>query len=96
MSSGKHDCGMFAVTEPYICKSCKVLADVVVGMYGVTFSKEEALREKGKSGFELDFYVCPHCKSDDHLVKWNKSKRPCPKCDGKMEKDLRDKVIMWD
>jgi DNA-directed RNA polymerase subunit RPC12/RpoP len=96
MSSGEHDYGMFPVTDTYICKSCKAIVDVPVGIHGETFSKEEALLKKGMLGFNLDFYVCPNCKADTNLIDWNKSKRPCPKCDGKMEKDLHGEIIMWD
>ena len=96
MSSGGHDYGMLAVTDTYLCKSCKEIVDVCVGESGETYSKEEVLLKKSKSETDLDFYICPKCGSDKNLVKWNKSKRPCPKCDGKMEKDTNGEIIMWD
>lgn len=87
---------MLAVTDTCICKACKEIVDVTVGKYGETYSKEEARMKKGKSGFDLDFYVCPNCRSDRNLVKWIKSKRPCPRCDGKMEKDAQSEIMMRD
>ena len=49
-----------------------------------------------KSENELDFHKCPECSSDTNLVKWNNRKRPCPKCNGKMEKDSNGEMILWD
>jgi len=93
MSSGGNDYGSFSVVDTYICTKCKEVVDVCVGEYGQTYTQEEILL-KHKSEKELDFFMCPECGSDKNLVKWNKSKRPCPKCDGKMEKD--DIVALWD
>jgi hypothetical protein len=95
-TSGKHDYGMFAVTDTYICKSCNNIVDVCVGEYGNTYTKEEVLEKKNKSETDFDFYVCPDCSSYKNLVKWSKIKRPCPKCDGKMEKDSNGEIILWD
>ena len=96
MSSGGKDYGMLAVVDTYICKSCKVIVDVGIGEYGQTYSKEEVLIKKNKSDTDLDFYQCPECGSDKNLFKWNKSKRPCPKCDGQMVKDIAGEFVMWD
>ena len=96
MTSGRNDYGMLAVVDTYICKSCKSIVDVCVGEYGQTYTKEEILQHKDKSGIEMKYYVCPDCDSGEHLVKWSKWKRPCPKCDGKMEKDLNCGVVCWD
>ena len=95
MISAGHDFGMVAVTNTYICKSCKEIVDVAVGEYGKTFTKEEVNLKK-RSKLDLAFYRCPECGSDKHLVKWNSKKRPCPRCDGKMEKDLNGEMILWD
>ena len=96
MSSGGHDYGMLAVKDTYICKSCKKIVDVTVGEYGVTYTKEDILVKKKNKETDLDFYMCPECGSDINLVKWNKRKRPCPKCDGKMEKDVYGVTMLWD
>ena len=96
MSSGGHDYGMMAVTDTYICKSCKKIVDVTVGEYGVTYTKEDVITKKKNKETDLDFYVCPECNSDINLMKWNKTKRPCPKCDGKMEKDVYGVTMLWD
>jgi hypothetical protein len=40
-TSGKPDCGMLAVTNTYICNSCKQIVDVLVGLRGKIFRKEE-------------------------------------------------------
>jgi len=94
-SSGGKDYGMLAVVDTYICQSCKEIVDVCVGEYGETYNKED-LPAKKMSGFDLDFYKCPICHSDKNLVRWNKTKRPCPKCDGMMGKDANGIIMMWD
>ena len=96
MTSGGHDYGMLAVLDTYVCKSCNSIVDVCVGEHGKTYTKEEVLRNKEKSGFDIEFYVCPDCGSGEDLVKWSKWKRPCPKCDGKMENDAQSGLMMWD
>jgi len=96
LTSAGHDYGMVAVTDTYICKTCKAMVDVMVGEYGVTYSKEEAQSKKGKSGADLKFYICPDCNSGANLEIWDPKEKPCPKCDGKMGKDKHGMVAMWD
>jgi NADH pyrophosphatase NudC (nudix superfamily) len=97
MVSGGTDKGMHAVTGTYICESCMEIVDVCIGEYGQEFTREEAQIRKNKSGTSLDFYVCPGCGSDKNLVRWSARNRPCPKCGGKMEKDLDGGLVMlWD
>ena len=96
MTSGKLDYGMLAVVDTLICKFCKSIVDVCVGEHGQTYTKEEVLRDKGKLEFDMKFYLCPDCGSGEQLIKWSKWKRPCPKCDGKMEKDAQSEIVMWD
>jgi ribosomal protein L37AE/L43A len=97
MTSSGHDYGMLAVVDTYICKSCENFVDVCVGEYGQTYTKEEIIQRKDKSANEVKFYICPDCGSVEQLVKWSRWKRPCPKCDVKMEKDLSgESVICWD
>ncbi|MBN1185876.1 MAG: hypothetical protein JXB49_26585 [Bacteroidales bacterium] len=95
-TSGGKDYGWHATIDTYICKSCKEIVDICVGEYGETYAKEEAQFKK-QSGIELDFYKCPECGSDKNLVKWDKRKRPCPKCGGRMV--IRDdfiEITNWD
>jgi DNA-directed RNA polymerase subunit RPC12/RpoP len=93
---GGHDLGMLAVTDPYICKNCKKIVDVTVGEKGVTYSKEDIFIKKANKETVLDFYLCPECRSDLDLVKWDTTKRPCPRCDGKMMKDANALTMLWD
>jgi hypothetical protein len=96
LTSAGNDYGMHAVVDTYICKSCETIVDVCVGEYGQSYSKEEIIQRKDKSAINLEFFVCPDCGTGDHLVKWSKWKRTCPKCNGKMEKDKKGEVICWD
>jgi ribosomal protein L37AE/L43A len=96
MSSGGYDNWMLAVTDTYICKSCKKIVDVNVGEYGVKYTKEEVLDKKKRNETGLDFYLCPEYGSNENLVKWSIRSRPCPKCDGKMKKDIYGDTVLWD
>ena len=96
LTSAGNDYGMHAVVDTYICRSCENIVDVFVGEYGQTYTKEEMLQRKDKSAIDIEFYVCPDCGSGEQLAKWSKWKRPCPKCDGKMEKNLDCGVVCWD
>ena len=87
MTSGKLDYGMLAVTDTYVCKTCRAIVAVCIGEYGKIHPKEEIALKKIKSVNDLDFYNCPNYGSDTNLEKWNNRKRPCPKCDGKRDKD---------
>ena len=55
----------------------------MVRVAGLCTKEEVILLQKDKSIIVVDFYKCPRCGTDTNLVKWNKSKRPYPKCDGK-------------
>lgn len=96
LTSGKLDYGMLAVVDTYVCNACRAIVDVFIGENGKTFTKEEIVLKKIKSENDLDFYKCPECSSDTNLLKWNIRKRPCPKCDGKMDKDINGEIILWD
>jgi ribosomal protein L37AE/L43A len=95
-TSGGPDYGMVAVTETFICKSCKNIVDICVGAYGKTYTREEILQKKKGSDSGLDFYTCPECGSGEKLVKWDETIKPCPRCDGKMEQDINSVIISWD
>ena len=98
MTSGGHDVGLLAVTDTYICNSCKEIVDVSVGLYGKTYLKEEISSVKRGDEFmdDMDFYLCPSCNSDSDLIKWNIKTKPCPKCTGKMKKDSDGEMLLWD
>ena len=96
LTSAGNDYGMHAVVDTYICRSCETIVDVCVGEYGQTYTKEEIILRKDKSADNMEFFVCPGCSSGEHLVKWSKWKRPCPKCKGKMGKDAQSGIMMWD
>ncbi len=96
LTSAGHDFGMLAVVETHTCKACKMIVDVTVGEYGITYSKEEALSKKGQSEAGLNFHVCPNCSSGLNLGKWDPKTKPCPKCNGKMGKDKHGVIMSWD
>ena len=80
-SSGRKDCGMIAMVEPYICNDCKKITDVQIGESG-----KEILPEDLNKGQEKDYYRCSHC-GGKNITKWNIQTKPCPKCGNKMKKD---------
>jgi len=99
MTSGGHDFGLSVVSDTYTCKSCEKIVEVTVHKFehGVTNSKDYILIEMNKPLLDLRTYACPECGSGANLVKWDETKRPCPKCDGNMEKDLSGNAKMhWD
>lgn len=96
MTSAGKDFGMMAVSDTYICKSCKEIVDVMVGKFGKTFSKGDILIMKNNGESVSDFYACPICGSEKHLEKWSKKDKPCPRCDGKMRKDSKGETMLWD
>jgi hypothetical protein len=63
MTSGGHDYGMLAVTDTYICSTCKKIVNVTVGEYGKTYNIGEALQKKNNSETDLNFYTSPDCGS---------------------------------
>lgn len=71
--SGRPDAGMIVKTNTFLCQKCKDVVDVVVEY------REHVKRDKSDIG------KCPKCKSSENLKRWNKKKRPCPKCDGTLQ-----------
>lgn len=95
-TSGKLDYGMLAVTNTYICNSCKEIVDVLVGLRGEIFLKEKIKKKEYQEEiYDFKFYSCPLCGADT-LTKWDARSKPCPKCDGKMRKDENGGMILWD
>lgn len=95
-TSAGFDYGFLAAVDTYICKSCNSVVDVAVGIYGKKYTRAKTRFLKIDNELKLDFYQCPVCNSDSHLIKWNIIKRPCPKCDGKMEIDMDGMMVLWD
>jgi len=97
MTSGGKEYRLLAVSDTFICKSCKEVVDVCIGGYGPACYRQGSLIKENNPDTDLNFNKCPKCGSDKNLVKWNKGKRPCPKCEEKMEKDASSEIIMlWD
>lgn len=82
--SGGADVGVLVKTNTMICKRCKRLVDVVAEYLT---SKIPVVSDLGK---------CPECYSSKHLVKCDEEKQPCPRCDGKMEIDNEETIVVWD
>ena len=96
MTSAGLDYGFIAVVDTYTCLKCRIIVDVSVGLHGKVISKEELEIHPEKNNPDLDFYKCPVCGNDSALVKWNKRKRPCPKCDGRIVIDPKGESLLWD
>jgi hypothetical protein len=88
--------GMVAVTDTYICTSCKEIVDVLVGEFGQTFRPDIDTESGMQKATDSEFFKCPECGSKDDLVIWHTDSRPCPKCDGQMVLDEDGETIMWD
>ena len=96
-TSGEHDVGMVAVTNTYVCNSCKEIVDVLIGLHGETFLKEEIRikKEQDRSLDGVEFYRCPQCGSDN-ITEWDTQGKSCPKCHGNMSIDENGEIILWD
>ncbi len=100
-STGELSEGMRAVVSPYICNDCKIITDVMVGMYGSMYIKEwfENPKESPLPDFTIDmkdeFFTCGECKGEN-LTDWDSKIYECPKCDGKMFKDNNEPPLLWD
>ena len=96
MTSAGLDYGMLAVVDTYTCLKCRNIVDVLVGEYGKVIPKEEIANKSDIENPDLDYCKCPICGDDSALVKWNKRKRPCPLCDGRMNVDPKGESVLWD
>jgi DNA-directed RNA polymerase subunit RPC12/RpoP len=96
LTSGGHDYGFSAVTDTYICRNCREIVDVLVGVDGETYTIEEAKNIKTPNRTSGNFYKCPKCKSDIHIIKWNTKRKPCPRCMGTLILDKEGNYILWD
>ena len=96
MTSAGLDYGMLAVVETHICLNCRIIVDICVGEYGKVYSREELDMHPEKNNPDMDYYKCPMCGDDSALVKWDKRKRPCPRCDGGMDRDPKGESLLWD
>jgi ribosomal protein L37AE/L43A len=93
MTSAGLDWGFLAVVETHICLNCKEVVDVLVGEQGKVFEKGKD--KKAQFGSLKDFYTCPECRGTA-IEKWDADIRPCPKCDGRLEKDESAGEMLWD
>ena len=82
---GGKDCGMVAVVETMVCRSCRELVDVLVGRYG----KEGPT---GDPDYDAELGLCPKCRGRE-VSAWGEPRR-CPKCGGRM---IRGRLVaLWD
>lgn len=81
--SGGQDIGMLVKTNTVLCTKCEEVVDVQVDFMGEIKIKE------------FDLNKCPNCNSAKYIIKWDNMKRPCPKCNGKIN-DSKEIIIMWD
>jgi len=83
--SGGKDCGMCAVVETRVCRSCRSVVDVLIGRHG----------REGPTGdpeYDEDMGKCPECGSPA-VGPWSRH-RPCPKCGSRMFKG--ETYALWD
>jgi len=89
LTSSLKDYSVLAVVKPYICSDCKIITDISIGEFGKVIRKDKLTKDQNY------FYKCPECKGTNINV-WNTTKKPCPKCSGKMFKVSDDPEILWD
>jgi len=88
MSTAGPSGGFIALTDIFVCTSCKVVQDLKIGERQ---RPTIAMRPEPKSQEP----VYRECGKGDNLIKWDVVKKPCPNCSGKMVKN--DRVFgMWD
>lgn len=77
------DQGMKVKTVSLLCEKCEEVVDVVTE-YWTDYKPDVSTVGK-----------CPKCNSSKHLKQWDNKKRPCPKCNGKLE-NSNEFITMWD
>ena len=96
ISSAGRDYGLSAITDTYVCRSCRNIVDVYIGENGKVFDMMKDLLGKIESDSGIDFFSCPECGTGTHLESWDIENRSCPRCGGKMKQDTNDVVMNWD
>jgi len=108
-SSGGADRGFIAFTDTYICYSCQKIFDITEKVListerktvpkpkkkflGIPLSsKDEFVYEEKYEEYKI---ICPECGSKTGLMKWDNENKPCPRCDGRMEKN-KGWYVKWD
>jgi DNA-directed RNA polymerase subunit RPC12/RpoP len=86
--SGGEDCGMMTVVKTMTCNDCNELIDILIGYCGEIW-------ETGNPEHNKNLYICSKCNGQNLSI-WSATKRPCPKCDHKLEKDKDSPPVMWD
>ncbi|TET37261.1 MAG: hypothetical protein E3J72_06365 [Planctomycetota bacterium] len=86
-ASGGKDRGFIAEVETMICRNCKELVDVTIGL-------ADEMSGKIEKRIGEDIGKCPKCKSSD-VEPWDPEAKPCPRCQNHMEQS-EEVIIMWD
>jgi hypothetical protein len=99
-TSGKNSSGRKYAISPYICRDCKIITDVVVGIYGDEIPKEIFENSKLYAPSYIkenknEFYKCEECENKN-IDFWDSSSAECPKCDGAMVIDKDAPIIAFD
>lgn len=82
--SGGSDVGFIIKTNAMLCDLCKEVVDVVTRYW------------TNEQPDESDIGKCPKCNLRTHIREWDNKKRPCPKCDGKLDVDENGSIVMGD
>lgn len=86
--SGGKDSGFIINTQTKTCPACRQLVDVVTGIIrGVNIPEKLKIKMIKAKGH------CPECGGVKPLPWKEKS---CPKCDGKMKREINEPVCLWD
>jgi len=100
-TSGEVSYGMHYVFSPFKCNDCKIITDVIVGLFGEIYFEEQfkdpvanmipdfVLEEKDK------FYCCEKCNGKN-IASWDSALRNCPKCNGRLNIDPSMPSVNWD
>lgn len=82
--SGSSDVGFIVKTNTMLCDHCNEVVDVVTEYW------------TDEQPDESDIGKCPKWDSSSHIGEWDNKKRPCPKCNGKLDIDEYGSTVMWD
>lgn len=83
MSAAGPSGGFIALTDTFVCTSCKVVQDLKIG------ERQRPTIAMLRPEPKFQEPVCRECGKGDNLIKWDVVKKPCPKCGGEMVKNER-------
>ena len=86
VSAGR-DFGMVYYVETMICRGCRELVDVLIGVHGCE-------GPTGNQRFDRELYICHLCRGKKITV-WPDD-QPCPKCGSGMVIDKDSSPLLWD